>query len=234
MRPFFGSLVALSLFRVSPRATNVVCRRGKVGPSRIGVVVGADREGLCDDSSAEVACLITILGGGSEDAALDASSPLSGGLEEESCVLFWFGWAVLELVGESVGERLEESSTVKGGFEASFRVFLYSLRGISLSRAAWLSSRDSVKWLERASPGDEERSGIREELSASDGASGSRSCNVEKSDLSVSLLEAAIEFVRLLTEESRCVGACKCSGDASGSACCGDAFESIATDGDSA
>ncbi len=114
-----------------------------MGPSCIGVVVGADSEGLCDDSSAEVACLTTILGGGREDAVLDASSPLSGGLQEESCVLFWFGWAVLELVGESVGERLEESSTVKGGFEASFRVFLYSSRGISLSRAAWLSSRDS-------------------------------------------------------------------------------------------
>lgn len=105
-------------------------------PSRTGVVGGAAREGLCEDSSAEVACLITILGGGREDAALDGPSPLSGGQKEVSCVLFWFGLAVMERVGESVGERLEESLTVKGGFEASFRVFLYSSRDVSFSRAA--------------------------------------------------------------------------------------------------
>ena len=99
---------------------------------------------------------------------------------------------------ELIVERLDKSSIIGG--ESAFDLLFTSTafpRPFDVG-SRWIWSNDSEKWLEPASLGEEERSGFKEELSASDGASDSRSCKVEELPCSISSCEAAIEFARMV------------------------------------
>lgn len=139
---------------------------------------------------------MTILGASCKGSVREGPSPLpidgKGYLGSPFVPVF-----ASELVEETTVDISDRSSNI-GGESPS----VSWLGAVVFSRPAGMNSErvspnDSEKWLDRAYLGEEESSGFKDELSASDGARDSRSCKVNQSVLSVPSCKAAIELAGL-------------------------------------